>query len=396
VPEPKSIEPLNFPLNFSHTDKANAKSGASLLRQGDYHAIEKRVYAELQLCGGCATREKAKTLILIRDRLTGEQFEVGLECMKDLYGVDVATLNTHASSVVRTRLQLAQKLGLTGALSTERQMAIVREAVLHYVPVPKRLLQELDGMDPWILGTSEGDRIRDLHQLACYHQEWQDNPARARWRWQALGSHPAFMYTPNREEVRRRCTQALNAESNMPERDILALNGWLRKAAAFQDRTVRLVDPADFTDQDGYVQSLHFTLETRVQSGAPIDHILSGNTDARTRNPLDFVRLDNKILYSVAGVWEDDADTFASRIEHTESYWKKVRRPLVAIGPAEVRAFPAEMGIRRNEENELETYQIHPAWTFRFRRVAWALVEAHTPTFALWGIHGRAKLDRYL
>lgn len=111
---PLSAEPLNFPLNFTWTDKATAKAGAALLTQGDYDAIELRKYAELQKCHGCDTREKAKTLIVVRDRLTGETFEIGQQCMGDLYGVNVATLDQHASDVARTRRSLALKLGLTG------------------------------------------------------------------------------------------------------------------------------------------------------------------------------------------------------------------------------------------------------------------------------------------
>lgn len=393
---PHTTEPLNFPLNFTHTAKANAKTNASLLREGEYDAIEKRVYEQYQRCHGCGTDEKALTLIVIRDRLTRETFEIGRKCMEDLYGVNIVIFDTHASQVRNTRLRLARKLGLTGSLSGERQLAIVREAVVTYVPVPERLLQELDLANPWDLRPAETDRIRDLHQLACYHREWQEDPEHARRRWTALGGHPAFAYTGDRDAAHQKCRRALASGQNLPEREIIVLNTYLRKAAAFEHRWPRLVAPEDHPDREAYVQALHAALEVRVQRGAPVDHSLTGVGETQRFRPLDHVGLDVRRLYAVVAVWDTDAGGCASVIHGTDPYWKKTRKPLIARGPVDHREISAVTYTRRNDLNELEEVTREPAWTFQFRRVAWALVEPYTETYPLWRVYGRNRLERYL
>lgn len=390
-----TTEPLNFPLNFSHTAKANAKSNAQLLREGEYDAVERRVYAALQRCHGCGADEKAKTLIVIRDRLTQDTYEIGRECMVDLYGIDISQFDTHAKQVQTSRIQLTQKLGLTGSLSAERQIAIVREAVLTYVPVPERFTQELDSLNPWHLESTESDRIRDLHQLACYHREWQEEPERARRRWIALRGHPAFAYKPNRDGVHRLCNRALESGPHLPERDILQLNAQLRTAASFAHKWPRLVEPHDHPDQEQYQRALKEALELRVRLGQPVDVEMT-QSNSGPFDPQAHVGLSVKRLYAVLAVWDADAGQYASAVKTTGAYWKKTRRPFVVIGPIERRSIPAETYMKRNEDNEMEEVVVSKAWTFQFRRVAWALAESYTETYPLWRTFGRAYLERYL
>ncbi|MFB9992648.1 hypothetical protein ACFFLM_11785 [Deinococcus oregonensis] len=395
MPDPLSSEPLNFPLNFSHTAKANAKSSAQVLREGDYDATERRVYTTFQRCHGCGTDEKAQTLIVIRDRLTQDTYEIGRKCMTDLYGVDIGQFDTHAKQVRSTRLHLEQKLGLTGSLSAERQIAIVREAVLTYVPIPERFTRELDEANPWYLAPAESDRIRDLHQLACYHREWQEQPERARRRWTALRGHPAFAFKPDRDAVHRLCTRALESGPQFPERDIDRLNATLREAASFEHRWPRLVDPQDHPDQDRYQQALREALTARVRLGEPVDASLT-QTDLQKFDPLAHASVPAKRLYAVIGVWDADANRYASIVNATDTYWKKTRRPFTAVGPVERRLIPAETFMRRNKDNELEEVERTPAWIFQFCRVAWALAEPYTETYPLWRAYGRMHLERYL
>ncbi|GMA17695.1 hypothetical protein E5F05_04640 (plasmid) [Deinococcus metallilatus] len=393
---PISAEPLNFPLNFTWTDKATAKAGAALLTQGDYDAIELRRYAEHQKCHGCDTREKAKTLVVVRDRLTGETFEIGLQCMGDLYGVNIGTLSQHASDVAKTRRSLALKLGLSGDLPTERQVAIIREAVATYVPVPERLLRELDGLDVWNLPPLEQDRVRDLHQLACYHREWREAPDHAHRRWRALSGHPAFAYTPRRQEVHDRCMRALSAAALLPETEIIRLISHLREAAAFKSKLARLAAPEEFPSREAYEAALEARLRARVRLGQPVDHRLSGDRAAAVFNPTQVVGLEARALYATAAVWDDEAEPFRERLHATEPYWKKVRRPVIAVGPVDFQQVPPVKGRRYNEKDEeWEEYDKEPAWTFRFRRVAWALVEPYTDTYPLWHTYGRDRLERY-
>ncbi|MBB5366366.1 hypothetical protein [Deinococcus humi] len=395
MPDPLTSEPLNFPLNFSHTVKANAKSNAQLLREGDYDAIERRVYADSQRCSGCGTDEKAKTLIVIRDRLTQGTFEIGRKCMEDLYSVDIGQFDLHAKQVRSSRIQLAHKLGLTGSLSAEQQIAIVREAVVTYLPVPERLTRELDDANPWHLEPAESDRIRDLHQLACYHREWQEEPERARRRWTALRGHPAFEYKPNRAEVHRLCSRALDSGPRLPERDILLLNALLRGAAGFEHKWPRLVDPQDHPDQEQYQRALQEALQARVQLGQPVD-VQVTQSDARRFDPQDHAGLSAKRLYAVLAVWDADAEQYASTVETTDAYWKKTRRPFSAVGPIDRRSIPAETYMKRNDKNEMEEVVVSKAWTFQFRRVAWALAESYTETYPLWRAFSRTSLERYL
>lgn len=108
------------------------------------------------------------------------------------------------------------------------------------------------------------------------------------------------------------------------------------------------------------------------------------------------VGLDAGNLSAVAGLWDDDAAAFKERLEATGAYWKRVRRPHVKIGPADVEHFPAIERRRLNlVTNEYEDYAAEPAWVFRYRRVAWALAEPYTETYRYWRSHGRDVLERY-
>ncbi|WP_339094725.1 hypothetical protein WDJ50_10105 [Deinococcus sp. VB142] len=393
---PIRIEALLYPLNFTWTEKALAKSGAALLGQGDYDAIEKRVYASLQKCHGCGYNEKAKTLIVVRDRRNGEVFEIGRECMKDLYGIEIGTFDDHAQKVARTRRELAQKLGLSGDLSTEKQVSIVREAVATYVPVPQQYLDELDRLEWWTLDQHDEQRIRDLHQLACYHRDWQETPEWAVRRWKALRGHPAFEYTSKKDEVMRRCDRALEAEGLLSEQEVHRLNQHLRDAASFKSRYARLVSPEDFDTKEAYEQALEEKIREQAQVGRPTDENLTNNRRASNFNPCDLVGLNTRALFATVGVWDDEGEEFRNRIWDVEAYRRKVRRPIVVVGPPDLRQFPPVRDQRFNRESqEWEDFEREPGWTFRFRRVAWGLVEPFTETYPLWRRFGRSRLERY-
>ena len=390
-----SAEPLNFPLNFTWTAKATAKAGAALLTQGEYDATELRRYEEHQKCHGCGTREKAKKLVVVRDRITQETFEIGLECMRDLYGVNVETLAQHASEVAKTRRSLAMKLGLTGDLSTEQQIEIVREAVKTYIPVPERYLVDLDNLDVWKLQRVEEDHLRDLHQLACYHREWNESSEFAQCRWKALRGHPAFLQA-HHQDVQERCARALASTVYMPDAEVFILNRYLRQAAAYKNKWARLVAPEDHISMESYEDAVRTAVQDRCALGQPVDHMLSGDRGSTQFKPETVVGLDSRALYATAGVWQDEADTFKGRLHDTATYWKKVRKPIIAVGPADVHEVLAVKGTRFNEkEEEWEEYEREPAFTFRFRRVAWALLEPYTDTYAFWRLYGRDRLERY-
>lgn len=393
---PYLSEPLNIHLNFRLTEKAAAKAGAQLLAQGDYDATELRTYGTFQTCHGCGTREKAKKLVVVRNRVTLETFEIGLQCVGDLYGVDIGMLTDHASAVARTRRNLGLKLGLTGDLSTERQIAIVREAVQTYVPVPERFTSEIDNFDLWGLHTSDLDRLRDLHQVAQYHRDWAERPERALMRWKALRDHPAFVYTARAPDVQRACDRAVEARSLLPVEDLIRLNGFLRDAARFKHRLTRLVAPEDFDNREAYLHALEAALDDQVQPGRRVEHLLYGDGQTHRFNPTTVAGLDAGTLYAVAGVWDDDAATFKKRLEASEVYWKRGQRPIVKIGPVDVEHFPAVERRRLNVvKNEYEDYIAEPAWNFRYRRVSWGLTEPYSDTYRYWRVHGRDVLERY-
>lgn len=393
---PFTSEPLNFQLNFTQTDKAKAKADFTLLEQGEYRATEKRMYPVLRKCHGCGTAEKAKTIICVQEHVTGEVYEIGLQCMSDMYGVDLQSLNEHTREVASIRRQLKRALGLKGDLSTERMIQIVREALLTFVPLPGRYLAELDQFDHWSLGSREDDRIRDLHQLALYHQEWADDPDHARRRWQALRAHPAFP-AARKPEVRSQCERALEAGPLLSEREVIRLNGCLREASRYKEDGKRLVAPENFNTPLQYEQALREGLEELVGLGQAVAQRLSGNGTSQAFNPLTLVGKDAKALYAVVGVWDDEATSFQERLHRTEGDWKGYRRPLITVGPQEQEYFPEREGRRINSvTNEWEEYVIEKAWTFHFRRVAWALLESYTDTHRLWAIFGRDRLERYL
>lgn len=389
-------EPLNVHLNFRLTEKAAAKAGAQLLAQGDYDATELRTYGAFQTCHGCGTREKAKKLVVVRDRVTLETFEIGLQCMGDLYGIDIGMLTDHANAVARTRRNLGLKLNLSGDLSTERQIAIVREAVQTYVPLPERFISEIDGFDLWGLHTPDLDRLRDLHQVAQYHRDWAERAERALMRWKALRGHPAFVYSSKGAEVQKACDRAVEARSLLPVEDVIRLNGFLREAAKFKHKLTRLVAPEAFDNRETYMQALEAALDEQVRLGQRVAHLLHGEGQSHRFNPATVAGLDAGTLYAVAGVWDDDAAAFKDRIDATGMYWKRGQRPLVKIGPVDVEHFPAVERTRLNlVTNEYENYVAEPAWSFRYRRVAWGLAEPYSNTYRYWRSHGRDALERY-
>lgn len=394
VPSEYDSEPLNLPLNFTYTEKANAKPNASLLREGEYVATEQRTYSVKKRCHGCEVNEKANNLVVIRDQVTGETFEIGFQCMRDLYGIDVAALKTHTAQVSRARRELSRKLNLKG--STEQLVRIVREAILTYVPVPERYLRELDHLDIWNLSNAESDRLRDLHQLACYFRDWQEQPERARTRWRALQGHPAFAYDSHRDDVAKKCSRAIEARHLLPENDILALNRYLRRAAAYQPPYPVLVNPADHPDEASYVQALTTAVHHAATGTQAVSEWLTGSGEGGRFNPTKYVGIRAKQLYTVAAVWQDEAERAAERIKTTTEYWQRTRKPIFATGPVEVREFPARRGTRRNEDNELEEFDIERAFRFTYRRVAWVLQERYTETYQIWHRVGREKLERYL
>lgn len=392
---PQSTEPLSLPLTFTHTAKAKAKSNATLLAEGDYDAVERRVYSEYQKCHGCGVDEKALTLIVIRDRTTGETFEIGSKCMQDLYDVSETRINEHAGTVRGTRLRLHKRLGLAGSLSSEKQIEIVREAVLTYVPVPERHTRVLDAFSPWDLTNAQADQIRDLHQLACYHREWQEDDARARARWSALSGHPAFASARNPDDVRTKCRRALESGIRLPEEEILALNALLRKAAAFKPAEARLAAPDAFHDKDSYIAALKAALKECVQLGAAVNDRLTKFGAQGEFDPRGYVSFERRSLFAVLAVPDADAARFVAVVERTQSYWT-AGKPPTEIGPVEIQTIPAVTRQQRNEDNEMEEITITPAWSFRFRRVAWALPEPFTSTYSLWRTLGRPVLETYL
>lgn len=389
-------EPLNLPLNFTLTDKARAKAGFTMLEQGEYKATELRTYAVLRRCHGCGTAEKAMKLVRVQELDSGEVYEIGLQCMSDLYGVDLQAVNDHTKTVSASRRRLKQALGLTGDLSTDAMLSVVREALLTYVPVPERYVQELDRLDAWSLEPADDERAQELYRLALYHRDWAEQPGDARRRWQALRTHPVFPAS-RRSEVQAQCQRALEAKNLLNEQDVRRLNRLLRDAARYKQNRVRLASPEDFPSQTAYEQALRDRLEERVQFGERVDRRLSGDGTSHAVSPLSVVGDAARSLYATVGVWEDEVERFKDRVHQTDGYWKTYRRPLIAVGPVDREQFPEREGRRINARtNEWEDYVIEPAWTFIFRRVAWTLVEPYTDTHHLWHTFGRDRLERYL
>lgn len=391
---PRSSVPLNFPLNFTYTEKAHSKKLSALLIQGDYHAIEKREYDGFQRCHGCGTDEKAKKLVLVQDRVTGEVFEIGRVCMRDLYGVDLEQLDQHAAAVNKSRRSLEQKLRLTGDLPVSRMIEILRETLFAYTPLPERFLPRLGEMDDFILSNDDSDWLRDLMLLAYYHREWVESPERARRRWTALELHPAFLGGPVEQTIKKICRRALHEQRSLPDQEIFRLNGWLRSAAGYHSRTLRLVDPVDFPSADVYQAALRQALLSRMTSGT-VEAQLSEDNQLQTLGPLNYVRPEGKATYAQVAIWTYAADDFATRIQQTRSYFQKGYRPMVEIGPEQVEQVPATIRQFRNRDNELEDRVIRPAWVFHFRLVAWTLAEPYHPVFKMWRDHGRASLEGY-
>ena len=395
VSNPFRSELLDYELNFTYTEKATAKKLSALLEQGDYRAIEKRAYDCLQRCHGCGVAEKAKTLVVVENRLTGEQFEIGLVCMNDLYGVDTDRLNEHAKAVARARRETAQKLGLTGDLSLGRMIEIAREAVVMYIPIPGRFTALLDNMDDITLSNSDSEQLRDLYMLALYHREWQEDAPRAETRWKGLAEHPAFRHGPVERTVRALCQRALGEQRQLTEQPIHRLNHFLRQAAAHPVRKRRLVLPEDFADRTSYKEALHRALLNRLQSGVA-DTRLSGSADISTRNLLKDAGPDAPAFYTTAAVWQDDAERLSARVRGMREYHQRGLDVLVVVGAEQIEEVPAVIRSVRNRDNELEDREFQPAWTFRYRLVAWTVVEDYTPTFALWKQYGRASMEQYL
>lgn len=392
----RHAEPLNFSLSFTHTPKANAKAGVRLLSAGDYRAVELRQYNDHQRCHGCDTAEKAMNLVVVEDRLTRDRYEIGLVCMRDLYGVNIERLKDHAKDVARARREIQQKLGLTGDLSNEQAIRIVREALVMHVPDAERYTADLDAMDVYTPTSAETGLLRDLHQLACYHREWREDPEWARRRWTALRGHPAFQYAPGpqRQSVRDRCERALTQKGQLGALAVRELHVDLRRAAAHHDTRPRWTRPEDHPDAEAYRQHLKARVEREAQSGHA-DANFTGSREAFTRSPLDFLSVDGAFLYASVAVWEDHAEAFAQRVKDTDRYYQKVQGPVVAIGPVETYDFPEVRGQFRNRDNELEEYVREEAFTFRYRRVVWALVEPYGETHRLWRAYGRDRLERY-
>lgn len=374
-----------------------AKPGSATLGQGDYKAIALRTYEQHQRCDGCNTNDKAKQLVVVQEDPTGNTHEVGLQCMADMYGVDVRSLNEHTQTVAKTRIDLRAKLGLKGDLSTERMLEIVREALVTYLQVPGRYLNELDGFDIWTLGPQENSRIMALHQLACYHREWQEDPARAKQRWQALRTHPAFSSARLASEVEPLCRRALNAGVMMSEVDVLRLNALLLDASKFKQRQLQLVRPEDHATRESYEE----TMEHRVQALAGLDALLdvrlSGDGTSFKCQPQTLVGPTTKILYAVAGVWNDEVENFVDRLKQFDLYYRRYRRPVIVAGPPDQEDFPKRTSRELNAlTNRWEETTLEEAWSFKYRRVAWAVLEPYTETHRLWHLYGRDRLERYL
>jgi len=397
VPRPTTDEPLNFPLTFTLTDKALAKPGSATLGQGNYKAIALRTYEQHQRCDGCNTKDKAKQLVVVKEDLTGNTHEVGLQCMADMYAVDIRSLNDHTQTVSKTRINLKAKLGLKGDLSTERMLEIVREALVTYLQVPGRYLHELDEFDIWTLGPQETARIMALHQLACYHREWQEDPSRAHQRWRALRAHPAFSTSQLTSEVEPLCDRALSAANLLSETDVLRLNTLLDEASKFKQRQLQLTRPEEHATREAYEEALERKVQGLVALGMPLDVRLNGDGTSHKCQPQTLVGLTSKTLYAVAGVWEDEVETFADRLKQFQLYWRRYRRPVIFTGPPDQEDFPKRTTRTLNAiTNQWEESTLEEAWSFQYRRVAWAVLEQYTETHRLWHLYGRDRLERYL
>jgi len=397
VPKPISDEPLNFPLTFALTDKAEAKPGSATLGQGEYKAISLRTYEHHQRCDGCNTNEKARQLVVVQEDLTGKTYEVGLQCMADMYSVDIRSLNDHTQAVSKARIDLKAKLGLKGDLSTERMLSIVREALVTYLQVPKRYLNELDAFNIWTLGPTENARIMALHQLACYHREWQEDPSRASQRWQALRTHPAF--TPSRldSDVEPLCRRALTAGVMLSEAEVMRLNALLNEASKFKQRQLQLVRPEDHATRESYEQAVERGIQELSALGKSIDVRLNGEGTSFRCEPHTLVGPTTKVLYAVAGVWTDEVEHFVDRLKQLDLYYRRYRRPVIFAGPPDQEDFPKRTTRELNAfTNRWEEITLEEAWSFRYRRVSWAVLEHYTETHRLWHLYGRDRLERYL
>ncbi|ADY27412.1 hypothetical protein Deipr_2286 (plasmid) [Deinococcus proteolyticus MRP] len=398
--KPLKAEPLDLPLTFKTTPIALAKFGAPLLQAGDYCAIEDRVYSAHQLCHGCGKPKKAKRLIAVKDLVTSEILEIGLDCMRDLYGVTDGYIEGHSKTVRKQRLKLLNRLQLNSqALSTEGMIDLVRELLVQVVPVPGRFTGQLNDLkERWAsLSDADEEMLADLRFLGLFCKEWEDEPKRAERRWEALAQHPMFYGTAREKQVQELCQVVLADRMSTDVQQVFMANRLLQEAATYKQKAVRLAVPEAYPDREKYLKAMRDAVSE--ENGNPVSEQRLESAACHGFKPTDHVGTarGSRALYASVVINKDCVIGYEDAIESCASYQRSgyelvsnTSQPFILRerGRA-IYEFDEDTGKREfagyEQDRDVECL-----------RITWAVAEPYTITHALWHRHGRTGLETYL
>ena len=385
-------EVLELPLNFILTEAAGRLEGRiQLLKSGDYIAKFLRTYESAQRCDGCETREKAKKLVIIEEHLTGEQYQIGLDCMAKLYGVDIRQIIERGREMGRFRLALGKRISMVGA-SLETLLTTIEQVVRTYLPLPSRYLPRIEAVreDP-VQGPALMEGLLKLYEHALYVREWQEDAPRARARWTALRSHPRFHFSPHGQSHVSNCDQALKARAYLDEARVYALNRLLCQAQRYTHSWVTLVAPENCKDEQDYHLQLQIRLDSYQLNAPEIDHRYFGKETLALEQAISFQK---KKAYGVSAVLPARLEAEVSGLK---AAFRVQRQPVLLSSSGDVEEYvqPRIVHKRRNADNELEEFEVAKAQTFRYCRVAVALLEPWFECYTLWNAWQRPRLEFY-
>lgn len=391
-PQDYEEEILDMALTFIWTEEltreTHKKTRITPLREGDYHGIKRRKYREKQYCDGCQTSHKAKVMLILQDKNTGQHVQIGMQCLKKYYGVDLQQVETRLQQTGHTRRTLASRMRLKN-LSFEQMVETIWQLVRLHVPEPSKHLPFIErAREDFMASDHTVERLGDLFELALYHKEWQEYPHRAKLRYQALMHHPKYLQVGGQAKIQQVCEQLIRKEGQLDEQEIAWVLKNLRSVQGYTDPRSVLAHPQDFPNKEAYEKAVKERLQARVDSLDYDDGYWTGLKDDRTkyvspRGP----------LHSVIALHPPHTAGFAEELRQEKKFYKSTVPYVITGKVTSTYTAPPVMGVRRDDMGRDESYVRIKATPFPFKVVGIALVERYTPTHALWHQHGREKLD---
>ena len=386
--------PLSLPLEFHLEDARLKREGEARLAGGDYTAIRLVKYTQKTTCDGCGRIRQAQQCVVIKERDTGEELHIGMSCLRRLYRTQADAVQKHAAQVRGTLRTLLARLKLRDVPSVEVAIERVTDLATKYLPHAAPYLQQLRTMDTLTPGKTEQDLLVRVRGLTLYHQEWQDDPERARRRWRALRFHPMLRELSERERrrVHDRCDRALASGTRLPDDEVHALNQWLARAERWDPPFTPLVRPEAFADEATYMQALETALHVAVASGE-LDQVYW--RPPFLTHPTEVVGARVKRAHAVVALEPSLAGPFRTLIMNEDTYRSGSRSVIVKWGQEGQFEQAAQYRQRGGTDDEGSDV-VRAGWTFRYRTLGWTLVESYTATHTAWHAHGRAYLEAYL